>query len=687
MADETKRTIPQLTTAERTTASDLFEIASPNTAMESGYASRKVSASEVANLVNKNLQYSDLNSSDKHIVGAINEVLAKVDDLELFKFPNATIVGSPTINNGQISDFSQTSYLRFPFLMDFQGRHFAINMEFTTAADVTNQQNIFDSDFGLAFAIRSAKFVIAVSSNGTSWNIGEGVGSHTVLPNTTYRVQLAWDGTAYKLAYSVNGGESYTEDISLASTESPFPKQVYIGVGENYASVLNFFKGIINLNYASLYVADSLVWQGMDDVGLASRLATDLSNIDAAGEQRIKDIAGSGGGGSNVTMAANPAGGVDLTVENQKQTLAKQEDLAAELAEIRELPKDIKINGNSILDDNKVANIPIAGTNASRLGVVYSKQSNLSGIGIQADGNLYLRKASDADIDNRSRYDAIIPQNLDYAVKVAMCDGKGAEWTDEEKTMAQHRIGMGDTNRSLDALWKLNKGQTYDFLEKVETGLATHPSGEFSKSLIDIRGSSIQDGEPSPTNPVDIVSVEQINISVNGIVRTIIPPFPLNKIGDYFDKADIDSGKWINNIVNEVIQCSRNNYATALGYRYLSAVNSVLSNERLCLSPNYPYNPLCGMSGYSTPNLGIRVNPDNNQKRLILEVESTQSKVDVPLWYISSNPTEEPINSSDLDYLKSLTNLDKSVNIAITDQDGNDISYLMEYIIKLNEVN
>ena len=305
--------------------------------------SLQCSAAQIADLIVNGIQFQALTSEDKKIIGAINEVLAKVDDLELFKFPNATIIGAPTINNGQISGFSQTSYLQFPFLMDFQGRHFAINMEFTTAADVTNQQNIFDSDFGLAFAIRSGKFVIAVSSNGTSWNIGEGVGTHTVLSNTTYRVQLAWDGTAYKLAYSVNGGESYTEDISLASTASPFPKQVYIGVGENYASVLNFFKGIINLNYASLYVADSLVWQGMDDVGLASRLATDLSNIDTAGEQRIKDIAGSGGGGSNITMAENPAGGIDLTVENQKQTLAKQEDLAAELAEIRELSGKIEL--------------------------------------------------------------------------------------------------------------------------------------------------------------------------------------------------------------------------------------------------------------------------------------------------------------------------------------------------------
>ena len=36
----------------------------------------------------------------------------------------------------------------------------------------------------------------------------------------------------------------------------------------------------------------------------------------------------------------------------------------------------------------------------------------------------------------------ITPSNLDYAFKRAMCDGKGAEWTTEEKASARERIGM-----------------------------------------------------------------------------------------------------------------------------------------------------------------------------------------------------------------------------------------------------
>ena len=220
-------------------------------------------------------------------IGTLND---KIDELQLFKFPNATIIGEPTINHGQISDFSSTSYLKFPFLVDFQNRPFVINMEFTTGSNVTNQENIFDSDFGLAFAIRSGKFVIAISSNGTSWNLGEGVGTHSVQPNTTYRVKLRWDRMTYYLEYSTDGGKNYTTDISKVAAYQPAPKQIYIGVGENFATVFNHFSGIINMNHVDLTINGELVWNGMDDVGLATRLEVDMSNIDPDGRNFINGM-------------------------------------------------------------------------------------------------------------------------------------------------------------------------------------------------------------------------------------------------------------------------------------------------------------------------------------------------------------------------------------------------------------
>ncbi len=92
----------------------------------------------------------------------------KIQDIELAKFPNVTIIGQPTINQGQISNFSASNYCQFPFVVNFQNKKFEIDFEFTTGADVSNQHNVLDSNFGLAFAVRSSKFVIALSTNGTN---------------------------------------------------------------------------------------------------------------------------------------------------------------------------------------------------------------------------------------------------------------------------------------------------------------------------------------------------------------------------------------------------------------------------------------------------------------------------------------------------------------------------------------
>lgn len=231
------------------------------------------------------------NAKSYDVVGDYNPahkkyVDEKISEVEMFKFPNTTIVGTPTITHGQISDFSKNDYLEFPFLVDFRDRTFEINFAFTTGTDITNQQNILDSDFGLAFAIRSKHLVIALSFNGTSWAM-EKVGTFTLEPQTTYRVRISWDRLSYKVQYSTDGGNTYTNDITFGGTQAPYPKQMFIGVGK---LANNYFTGIINLNYADLKINNTLVWQGMDDVGLSTRLAVDLSNIDNAGVQKIVEI-------------------------------------------------------------------------------------------------------------------------------------------------------------------------------------------------------------------------------------------------------------------------------------------------------------------------------------------------------------------------------------------------------------
>lgn len=92
--------------------------------------------------------------------------------------------------------------------------------------------------------------------------------------------------------------------------------------------------------------------------------------------------------------------------------------------------------GNDLVTDG-VATVPIA--TALKPGVI---KANISyGIGVLKDGLIGVVGASDSEIDARnSSFKTITTKKFDHAVKAAMTDGKGAEWTDEEKQAARERM-------------------------------------------------------------------------------------------------------------------------------------------------------------------------------------------------------------------------------------------------------
>lgn len=227
----------------------------------------------------------------KAVADYVDPVKAKVDDLELYKTPNLTIFGDPTNNEGQLSGFSATNYAQFPFLVDLKDSNFVLDMCITTGDNLSGQQNIFDSEFGLAFAIRNGHCVLALSSAGLSWDLGEYVSDNILARNRTYYLKLhRVDDLIY--LESTQDKEYWVTELTIQTDNVICPKQIIIGKSLDSS---NSFGGIINLNYCDLSIAGRQVWQGMDDVGLATRLATDLSNIDAAGEAKIKELAGDSG--------------------------------------------------------------------------------------------------------------------------------------------------------------------------------------------------------------------------------------------------------------------------------------------------------------------------------------------------------------------------------------------------------
>lgn len=101
--------------------------------------------------------------------------------------------------------------------------------------------------------------------------------------------------------------------------------------------------------------------------------------------------------------------------------------------------QDVQVAGVSVLKGG-VANVPVATTDAP--GVVSVLPPSDSGIK-NDNGSLKVSHATDAEISGRTgTRKAIVCANMDYAVKAAMCDGKGAAWTAAEQKAARERVGI-----------------------------------------------------------------------------------------------------------------------------------------------------------------------------------------------------------------------------------------------------
>lgn len=173
------------------------------------------------------------------------------------------------------------------------------------------------------------------------------------------------------------------------------------------------------------------------------------------------------------------------------QLLMYADDTKEKLLATLELPsgvEDVQIDGTSIVE-NGIAEIPKADANTRNLGLIRVNVGN--GFDASSDGTLRIIECTDDSL--KKRYARIVTGNvIDYAVKSAMCDGKGAAWTAEEQAMAKSRIGIDKLDRKLDALWKLNQGISYQFeTDSTKAYQKDVPSGAKVASVKEIGGRTI----------------------------------------------------------------------------------------------------------------------------------------------------------------------------------------------------
>ena len=99
--------------------------------------------------------------------------------------------------------------------------------------------------------------------------------------------------------------------------------------------------------------------------------------------------------------------------------------------------EDVKIGEASIVT-NGVANVPVA-TNAD-VGLV--RGYTYYGHNINSSGAIMHENPTKEIIDSRRNYYPLSTSMIDYAVKQALTDGKGPEWTSDEKASARSRLGL-----------------------------------------------------------------------------------------------------------------------------------------------------------------------------------------------------------------------------------------------------
>ena len=177
-------------------------------------------------------------------------------------------------------------------------------------------------------------------------------------------------------------------------------------------------------------------------------------------------------------IAQQAAEGLQPTISGISEHLTEHD---TEIAEMQtEVAKKIELG-----------DIPVASLDT--LGMIKVNPNGAEGITLVSNGRAVIQKATDDNIRQRyGDYRAIVPKNLDYAVKSAMCDGKGAEWTESEKTEAKKRIGVDKLERDVKTLFKIGEGQTHAFEQVSSDAYSVDvPSGSLLAYPLSVGGKSV----------------------------------------------------------------------------------------------------------------------------------------------------------------------------------------------------
>jgi hypothetical protein len=190
------------------------------------------------------------NSSTSNIAGVSTPSISLV--------PNVLIHGTPTNNNGIISNFTTTNYLD---VIDGRKDNAEYVVCFTTgSATVSRTQSIATAQDWFTVEIPADSWSLC----SYNWQTKANVDLFTAQANTTYWLKIQTSGTSKTYSYSTNGS-TYTQVASFSdstvSTSANYPYR--LGNHSSHSLLGRAFAGSINLNECYIKVNGSLVWSGM----------------------------------------------------------------------------------------------------------------------------------------------------------------------------------------------------------------------------------------------------------------------------------------------------------------------------------------------------------------------------------------------------------------------------------------
>jgi hypothetical protein len=194
---------------------------------------------------------------------------------------NVNVSGSPTVNDGVYSGFSESSYLTLPSQFTSTSQPWEIVTPVKVNAFSTSAVEYFlgSNNYSICTCVTSGKtLMLFLASADGSWNIANSITSTlTVELDTQYYIKTAWTGTQYIVSVSTDK-ETYTPYITVNSTTPIQPTTLKLGTSRANTNAGTNLE--IDIKEAELISNGSVWWKGLSSkVKMSTEAYTDYDFV------------------------------------------------------------------------------------------------------------------------------------------------------------------------------------------------------------------------------------------------------------------------------------------------------------------------------------------------------------------------------------------------------------------------